>query len=134
MDYLTDASNEIKSYFATHNIPTYFYQCLFGECIKIWGINLVEPDNSYKSYREQIAEYLSLIIGTGGWRLAMKETCAQCEMTDMYKYYEGLDWVESDCFDNYIVGNLEDVLFAYSDSPKYYGFKMRKEKNDGQTN
>lgn len=50
-DYLTDAQNDIEAYFETHEIPNYFYQCLFGELIKIWGVSPLIPDKDY------LAEY-----------------------------------------------------------------------------
>lgn len=129
MDYLTDASNEVQSYFATHDIPTYFYQCLFGELVKIFGMNFVAPCDTGDSYKDQISEYLTLTSGSGGWDLAFSETCRQCDMYDMYEYYSDLDWVRSDIFDGYIVDSLVDALFACENNTEYYKFKMSKENN-----
>ena len=87
MDYLDEIENKSQSYFTTHHRPTYFYQCLFGELVKIWGINLVQPDQTADSYKDQLDEYLALTTGTAGWHLAFKEACAECDLMDVYDYY-----------------------------------------------
>jgi hypothetical protein len=127
MDYLTDASNEVQTYFTTHHIPTYFYQCLFGELVKIFGINLVLYCDTGDSHKDQIDEHLTLLAGSGGWNTAFIEACDQCGLTDMYKYYLELDWVRSDIFDGVIVDNMINVLFDDKVGYDYYNFKFQKE-------
>lgn len=143
-DYLTDAQNEVQAYFATHNIPTYFYQCLFGELVKIWGARMITPDKDYLaepdddgniiasswdgySYRDQIDYHLTMQGGTGGWFLAFKEACAQCDLIDMSEYYKGLDWVHSDIFDGVIAENMINILFDGNVDHDYYKFRFQKE-------
>lgn len=122
MDYLTDAQNEVQTYFATHRIPTYFYQCLFGELVKIFGFNL-----STQSL-ELFSEEISYVAGSRGWGLAFKETCTQCDLNDMYEYYNSLDWCKSDIFDGYIEEKMINVLFDSNARSDYYEFKIQKEK------
>ena len=125
---LKDVENDINAYFATHNIPTYFYQCLFGECVKIWGMNLVAPCDTGDSYQDQISEYLALTAGTAGWNVAFYQACVQCDMVDMYEYYSELDWIQSDIFDGVIVDNMIKILFSENVGHDYYCYRLRKEK------
>lgn len=143
-DYLTDAQNDIKTYFETHDIPTYFYQCLFGEIVKVWGAKFLIPNKYYDaeydddgniiesyednySYKEQLGFFLTCQGGTSGWHEAFKEACQQCDMMDMYNDYYHLCWVRSDIFDGYIADNMLDTLFGNTDHNDYYRFKMKKE-------
>lgn len=143
MDYLTDITNEVESYFTTHDIPTYFYQCFFGELVKVWGANLIIPDKNYcaeydddyniieeswddYSYKNQIGYYLAMAGGTCGWGFAFKEACAQCDMEDMYTYYSNLDWRKSDIFDGIISEKMTSVLFDGNNFSWYYEFKISK--------
>ena len=128
-DYLTDAQNDIKTYFETHDIPTYFYQCFFGELVKTFGTHFIIPDKYYNaeydedgniiksyedhySYKEQIGFHLMFLEGTGGWNKAFKAACDQCGIMDIYDDYDKMDWVRSDIFDGYIADKMIDVLFA----------------------
>ena len=144
MDYLTEAHNDIKTYFKTHSIPTYFYQCLFGELVKVWGIKPLIPDKNYDaeydddgniipchdddySYKDQIDYFLTFMGGTAGWNVAFKEACAQCDLTNIYEDYHNFDWVRSDYFDGCIADRMLDVLFAEDVKSDYYFFKIQKE-------
>lgn len=122
MDYLTDDSNEVQSYFTTHHIPIYFYQCLFGELVKIFGFNL-----STQSL-ELFSEEMNYVTGTRGWNVAFKEACTQCNLADMYEYYNSLDWCKSDIFDGIIEEKMTNVLFDSNVRSEYYTFKIQKEK------
>jgi hypothetical protein len=143
-DYITNAHNDVAVYFASHEIPAYFYQCFFGELIKVWGVIPLIPDKEYLaeydddgniitsneddySYRDQIDYFLTIEGGTCGWGLAFKESCAQCDLMDMYEYYCSLDWVRGDYFDGCIADKMSDVLFAEGRHNDYYLFKIRKE-------
>lgn len=144
-DYLTDAENDIKTYFETHDIPIRFYQCLFGELVKIWGGrfiipdkyydaqydddgNIIEPKEDTYSYRDQLDFHLAFLGGTSGWGLAFKEACEQCGLMDLYDDYSNMDWVYSDIFDGYIADKMLEILFDDTHSQDYYKFKMQKEK------
>ena len=146
-DYLTDANNDIKTYFKTHDIPTHFYQCFFGELIKVFGVKFIIPDEDYDaqydydgnvighyneeySYKDQITYTLCDLSGTGGWHKAFKAACDQCGMMDIYDDYDKMDWVRSDIFDGYIADRMIDVLFAEGRNNDYYRFKMQKEKTN----
>ena len=144
MDYLTEAYDDIQTYFESHEIPPYFYQCFFGELIKIWGIKPLIPDKNYDaeyddegniipnneddySYRDQIDFFLTYWGGTSGWNSALKEACAQCGLVHMYEDYCKLDWVRSDYFDGCLADMMINVLFAENTTTDYYFFKVRKE-------
>lgn len=141
-DYLTDAENDIKTYFETHDIPIYFYQCFFGELVKIWGItflipnpcydaeydNIIESNEVNYSYKEQVDYFLTCQGGTGGWYEAFKEACKQCDLMDMHEDYRKFCWVRSDIFDGYIADKMLDVLFDGTRHNDYYRFKIQKEK------
>lgn len=145
-DYLTDAKNDVQVYFETHEIPNYFYQCLFGEIVKVWGIKFLIPDKNYLaeydddgnilpgndddySYKDQIDYFLTLEGGTGGWNVAFKEACEQCDLMSMYEDYRKFDWVRSDYFDGCVADKMIDVLFANNSITDYYFFKVRKDDN-----
>lgn len=129
-DYLTDAQNDIKTYFETHDIPTHFYQCLFGELVKVFGGNLIIPDDSDDFYTEQLESRLTNLGGTGGWYEAFSATCDQCGLMDIWDDYSKMNWVYSDTFDGYIADNMLEVLFDDGYNNDYYKFKMQKEKTN----
>lgn len=146
-DYLTDAEINVKAYLETHDIPTYFYQCFFGELVKIWGANFLIPDKYYDaqydddgniieyddelySYKDQVEYYVVSLGGTAGWYTAFKEACDQCGIMDIYDDYSNMDWVHSDIFDGYIADEMLDVLFADTHRNDYYKFKTQKEKTN----
>lgn len=68
-----------------------------------------------------------MLSGTVGYGLAFKETCVQCELTQLYQDYQNIDWVRSDIFDGYIVDQMLEVLFAKDKTDDYYFFKIQKE-------
>ncbi len=143
-DYLTDAENDIKTYLDTHSIPTYFYQCFFGELVKVFGVqflisytddwvnyddegNIISENEHQHSYKEHLECYLANVGGTVGWNKAFKESCDQCGIMDIYDNYSHMNWVHSDIFDGYIADKMIDVLFADTHQNDYYRFKKQKE-------
>ena len=126
-DYLTDAENDIKTYFKTHDIPTYFYQCFCGELVKVFGVKFLIRDDDC-SYREQLGFHLNNLGGTGGWYEAFIEACRECNLIDILFDYSKMDWVRSDIFDGYIADKMLEVLFDDTHHNDYYRFKMQKEK------
>ena len=138
-DYLTDAQNDIETYFETHDIPTRFYQCFFGELVKMFGAQFLIPSTDYLdmydddeeySYKNQIGHYLNCQGGTSGWYEAFKEACKQCDLMDMHEDYRKFCWVRSDIFDGYIADKMLEVLFDDTRHNDYYRFKMQKEKEN----
>lgn len=147
MEYLNNAQDKIDKYFKEHVLPDYFYQCFFGELIKVFGIkglipdkyydaeyddegNLIESDCEDYSYRNQLDYYLTYMCGTVGWDLAFKLACSQCGLeSTLYKYYSEMDWIESDYFDEKIVIEMLNVLFLEDREFKsnYYKFKLNNE-------
>lgn len=143
MDYFDIAQNKIGTYFKEHKMPDYFYQCLFGEFIKVFGVDILIPDKTYLaeydddgniinsnednySYKEQLGYYLNMLGGTSGWDIALKESCKQCGLIDVYQYYSNLNWVESDTFDGYIADETLNIIFS-DDINNYYKFKLNYE-------
>lgn len=136
-DYITDAQNNVKSYFETHDIPNRFYQFLFAELIKLFGIQrLIIPDENYLaeyddegnvlpsnnddySYKDQISYTLTMISGTFGWNDALDKACKQCELPQLLRDYKRMDWINSDIFDGLLVDRMVEALFD-ENYPKGY--------------
>ena len=142
-DYLTDAQNDIEAYFESHDIPKYFYQCFFGELVKMFGTSLIAPNPSYLaeyddedniipgdendySYKDQLDYSLTFLGGTGGWYKAFKESCVQCELMQLYQDYQNMDWVRSDIFDGYIADRTLDSMFTEDKTGDYYFYKVKE--------
>ena len=140
MDYLTNAENDIRVYFETHEIPPYFYQCLFGEFVKIFGIkflipdkeylveydndgNMIESNNDDYSYEDQISYYLTMYAGTFGWTDAFTKSCEQCKLSWLLQDYHSMDWVRGDIFDGYIADKMVDALFDENHPRGYFEVK-----------
>ena len=51
------------------------------------------------------------VDGTGGWAEALKKTCAELSIMDIYYYWNNLDWQASDILDEYISDLLCAVIF-----------------------
>ena len=141
MDYLDIAQNKIDAYFREHKIPDYFYQCLFGELIKVFGTYIIEPDKDYLaeydddgnliatneedySYKDQLDFYLNDFVGTSGWHLAFEEACKQCDMMELYQYDNDLNWVQSDMFEGHITDEMINCIFSNNHINAYYRFKF----------
>ena len=141
MDYLDNAQDKIDKYFKEHALPNYFFQCFFGELIKVLGIKGLIPDKYYDaeyddegniiesncedySYKNQLDYYLSYMCGTAGWHMAFEESCRECKLIDVYKYYFNLDWIESDIFDSYVAEEMLNVIFSDDIKNNYYNFKL----------
>ena len=67
-----------------------------------------------------------MLGGTSGWDIALKESCKQCGLMDVYQYYSNLNWVESDTFDGYIADETLNIVFS-DDINNYYKFKLNYE-------
>ena len=146
MDYLNNAQDGIDKYFKEHTLPDYFYQCFFGELIKVLGIkglipdkyydaeydddgNIIESNCEYYSYIDQLDYYLTFIGGTAAWHSAFKLACSQCDLeSTLYKYYSELGWIESDLFDGLIINEMLNVLFSENreSDNNYYKFTFDK--------
>jgi hypothetical protein len=111
-DYITDAQNDVKSYFETYDIPNYFYQHFFAELIKIFGVQRFIPsDNNERSYKDWIDYHLTALSGSFGWVDAFTQSCKQCELRWLSRDYNRMDWVKSDIFEGYIVDKMVEALF-----------------------
>ena len=147
IDYLDTAQDKIDKYFKEHALPDYFFQCFFGELIKVLGIKGLIPDKYYDveyddegniiesncedySYKNQLDYYLSYMCGTAGWHMAFEESCRECKLIDVYKYYFNLDWIESDIFDSYVAEEMLNVIFSDDIKNNYYNFKLNIDEDD----
>lgn len=121
---LTQQVNNAEAYIKERNIPQYFYESMFGEFIKIFGVETIKPWSKWKSYKEQLYCLFSANIGTSGWALAFKLACIQCDLLDLYEYYDQLDWDYSDVFDSFILENMMNIMFK-ENPERSYGAYMR---------
>lgn len=143
MDYINNTEDKIRTYFRNHKLPDYFYQCFFGELIKIFGANIIIPNKDYLaeydddgniissneedySYKSQLDYCFTMLGGTSGWNLSLKETCIQCGLMDFYLDYSKFDWVESDLCDAYITEEMWNIIFSNDVTSSYYRFKFNK--------
>ena len=146
MDYISNSKDKILTYFKTHKIPNYFYLCFFGELIKMFGANILIPDKGYLaeydddgniisnneedySYKDQLDYCFTMLGGTSGWNLALKEACIQCGLMDFYLDYSKFDWVESDLCDAYITEEMWNIIFSNDVTNSYYKFILVKVNN-----
>lgn len=114
-----DCRDEVFQYLDLMEIPDYFYSCMYGELVKIFGLSFIEPSLydddgeplSDLSYCEQIYTMLTLEGGTGGWYSAFKMTCKITGMEKLLEVYISLNWMNSDYFDEYICDHIMTEIF-----------------------
>lgn len=130
-----DHRDKVFQYLDLIEIPNYFYSCMFGELVKIFGIAMIEPDLFYGaaeynldevkdsdylrllktySYKEQIDEAITCEGGTLGWYSAFKTTCRLTAREDLLTVYNSLNWMNSDYFDEYIGDHIIEEMFENS--------------------
>lgn len=81
-------------------IPEYFWSAFAGELVSVFSPSIFEKvDDTYS---------LNFVGGTTGWNTALRMTCYKLDMKWLYKYYDGLQWWESDMFD----GEFEDLIIS----------------------
>lgn len=96
------------------NIPSSFWLALGGEITSVFGVDV------WKMYEGQrVADY---ICGTAGLHFAVKMACWKLDMMWLYKYYDSLDWYESDQFDS-IVTDAAGYSIADKSVTTIFGFK-----------
>lgn len=88
--------DEIKN-----KIPKYFPAAFAGELCSTFGPKVFEKD-------EDNIYNLSYLGGTAGWAEALKMTCKKLGLDWLWKYYNSLDWFDSDLFD----GEVEDMIIS----------------------
>ena len=81
-------------------IPEYFWYAFVGELVSVFGLLVFEKD------LESELMGLNYISSTTGWNAALKMACHKLDMDWLYKYYDNLEWWESDLFD----GEFEDLI------------------------
>ena len=72
-----------------------FYETMWNELILVFGdkVRGVDP------YLVPMVSYLS---STGGWVQALSATCNSLGLSDVWSYYDKLEWYDSDRFDGEI--------------------------------
>lgn len=73
-------------------------------CKELSEINWNWTDNEDSFPRDNI-----MVESTLGWGRALKCTCLRTANEDLWKYYNQLDWYDSDLFD----GELTDLCFQF---------------------
>lgn len=78
------------------------------------------PDDFWKMFYDELTavfgdvtvEALLWLSGTFGWHGALTKTCKRLNITEVSKYYNGLEWYDSDLFDSELCDLLEEKLFS----------------------
>lgn len=80
-------------------IPDYFWQAFAGELAAIFGFDIFNPwiVDAYES--------------TAGWGMAFEVTCKKLDLDWLWHLYDGLDWEESDLFDDEVQKRLKQNLY-----------------------
>lgn len=83
------------------NISDYFYPAFVGELVAVFGVNVLKTSDDGESP-------LFYISGTSGWNAALRMTCKKLDLSDLWDWYDKLEWYDSDDFD----GELVDLLVS----------------------
>lgn len=65
------------------------------------------PDGWIYDVKEQ-GDVICAVDSTAGWMNALKQTCTELNIFDVYEYWNRLDWMESDILD----GHISELLCA----------------------
>ena len=76
---------------------------------KVFAKHLDEIFNNGWIYDvEECKDIICAVDSTMGWARAFKDTCNELNINDVYEYYDGLGWEESDILD----GDISRLLCA----------------------
>lgn len=145
-----DCRNKVREYLDSLEIPDYFFACMFGELVKIFGSGLIQPNPFYclseeeqckavengklpsysenYSYRDQIDFELTYEGGTGGWYNALAATCWLLDMDSLLNVYNKLSWMNSDYFDEWVSDKIVEYLFDRSNRDQSYAEFLKKKR------
>lgn len=88
----------------THYIPEWIRMVLTDDVLEVFATEFKREFSKFNGcdWREAIC----CLDGTQGWGSALERTLIKCGLDSVWKYYDELEWYESDLFD----GDLVDIL------------------------
>lgn len=106
------------------SIPKHFIPALIGELVGIFGREVFERD-------EDGTPQVFWMESTAGWRMAFHETCEKTNCLGLYRYWERLDWGDSDCFDGEIGNMVAEAMEknSWAKEGHYHQYLCRKFQN-----
>ena len=102
-------------------IPDYFYLALGGELVSVCGRHVLERDE----YGEYTFHWL---IGTSGYHVALKATCAKLGMEWLSDYRDSLEWYESDGLDSELLEGMLRQFELGGGANAYYRYLLERER------
>lgn len=97
-------AEEVPSYYIPQEIKERFTK-------EFMSYFLTRLTQVYKMYDfDEIPSYeeITNLEHTCGWNEAFDDTCSRYGMDDIYKYYDNLNWCDSDIFDGELTGIMVD--------------------------
>lgn len=91
------------------SIPKHFIPALIGELVGIFGREVFERD-------EDGTPKVFWMESTAGWQMAFHEACEKAGCLDLYRYWEKLEYYDSDYFD----GEIGDRVIAAIEGNAWY--------------
>lgn len=109
-------------------IPDYFYPAFAGEIVAVFGTNVLKPSEDGESP-------LFYISGTSGWNAALRMACKKLGLSDLWDWYDKLEWYDSDDFDGELVELLISKFIGNTDQScnPYYKWLMNEKPLMKQT-
>ncbi len=106
-------------------IPDYFYYAMIGELVSIFGVSCVQKD-------EDGFYPVDYDGGTSGWYQAMRIACWKTDVPWLLEYWNGLEWYDSDLFDEEIGKEIIKLIEKQDESGAnpYYLYWVNKEQKD----
>ena len=109
-------------------IPDYFYPAFAGELVSVFGADVLKHPEDEESP-------LIYISGTSGWNATLRMTCKKLGLSDLWDWYDKLEWYDSDDFDGELVGLLisKFIHTEYRSCKQYYKWLMNEKPLMKQT-
>lgn len=113
---------------AISEIPDYFYPVFAGQLVAVFGANVLKPSKDGESP-------LFYISGTSGFNAALRMTCKKLGLSDLWDWYDKLEWYDSDDFDGELVELLISKFIDNTDQScnPYYKWLMNEKPLMKQT-
>lgn len=86
--------------FWEYQIPEIYKKRFDKKFLLLFGNNLLKV---FEKYHRELNDILFYEVGTNGWYTAFVKTCWKTDDEDVIKYYDNLEWYDSDKFDSEIV-------------------------------
>ena len=105
----TNVDNDVKKFvdveeIIEEKIPDYFYPAFAGELCSIFGVSIfrklstIDYDEDGSAITNWANSYYDLHTYSSGWFRALEITCKKLEMEWLIDYWVGLEWYDSDIF------------------------------------